>query len=122
MSEELEARLAALETKPDVVKRSGALMKWIQSIIALIIIVFGVGANYAMTKSHVTALETQVANIEKEQDKEESLWRAETDKLKEEVVTLRLKGAGNDQWRETTTETLAEIKTAIVELTKKRSR
>ena len=122
MSEELEARLALLEAKPDLMKRSGAVMKWIQGIVALIIIVFGIGVNYAMTKSSVTALETQVADIKEERDKNEKLWRAETDKLKEEVVTLKMKGAGDDTWRGATTKTLEKIEGKIDEHNKKRHR
>lgn len=122
MSKELEQRLAILEGKPDMIKQTNSYLKWLQVAIVIIAVILGVGANYQMTKSNIAILQTQVAEIKEDRDKKEALWKAETDKLKTEVVTLKMKGAAGDQWRTTTTETLGEIKQKLDELAKKRIR
>ena len=116
MSEELEKRLATLEAKP----KPSAVAKWAQIIVAFVIVIFGTGASYQVTKSQVAVLQAQVGELKKDRDKKEVLWKAETDKLKADVVTLKVKGAGDDQWRKTTTATLEKIETKLDNLAKRK--
>jgi len=129
MSDELEQEVARLRgrleaaeatqqhgTVSQAVDSSGKILKWLTTVISILAVIIGLGVNWGMTKAELSTVSTQISEIKEDRDKKEVLWKAETDKLRAEVIELQIKGAADDQWRTQTTRTLDKIEKALDKL------
>lgn len=104
------------ETLESKIDSSGKVLKWLQSIIAIVVVVVGVGINWGVTKSEITSLKTQVVELKEARAADEALNQATIDKLKTEMIETKLKQAAVDQVLTDIREDVSEIKDDVKKL------
>ena len=114
----LEAQEEAAHSYPDhsTVDTSRKYLGWITTVITIIAVVISLGINWGVTKSELTSLQTQITKSEEQAAKKETLDRMEKSKITQDVMELKMKGAADEQWRTSTTESLKKINTAVERL------
>ena len=129
MSDHLEQRIDELESliraqaRPQTpssveqsVDKSGKYIRWLQSVIALVIVVVGMGVTWGLTQGKITTLETQMTTIEKTLGD----TKGERDKLRTDFIEMQVKQASVDQLLNGIREDVAEIKKDVKQLTRGR--
>lgn len=108
--------------KPDdnqvmqAIEKSGRLMKWAQTLMALIIVIAGLGINWGMSKANISSLETQISEMKEARSEEKTLYRAETNKLKSDVLELQLHKAATVEILKNIEADVSDIKKAVNKL------
>lgn len=72
--------------KKDVVERSGAVLRWLQTAIAVVVTIAGFGVNWGI-------LTTELESLHQEQE----YSRTEMNKMKDAILSLQLDRATNEQ-------------------------
>ena len=126
MSDHLDSRIDELEaliraqarpsSTEQSVDRSGKYIRWLQSVIALIVVIIGMGVTWGLTQGKITTLEAQVAAIEKNVGE----TKRERDKLRTDLIEMQVKQASVDQLLNGIREDVAEIKEDVKKLTRGR--
>lgn len=96
-----------------IVENSSKVLRWMQTVIALILVIAGLGMNWGITKAEMATQKTQIAELKEDVRDEQKLRKAEVDKLKVGVLELQLGKAANDQLMVTIQSTLDEIKSDV---------
>lgn len=128
MSDHLEQKITELEAliraqaqpSPSSIEqsvdKSGKYIRWLQSVIALVIVVVGMGVTWGLTQGKITTLETQVTTIENTLTQ----TKTERDKLRTDFIGMQVKQAAVDQLLNGIREDVAEIKEDVKKLTRGR--
>lgn len=124
MSEHLEQEIQELKQMildqkgQGLISSTKSSMKWLQSVIALILVVAGLGVNWGISTSKIAALESRVEEMKANHEAEMKLARDEIDKLQSEVIEIKLHNAAGDQILNVIVKDLDEIKTDLKKLVK----
>lgn len=124
MSDHLEDRLVELEelikaqsTPEKIMDTSGKYIKWLQSVIVLIVVVVGMGITWGLTQGKITSLETDVATLKGAATAERQMTKVERDTLRSDFISMQVKQASVDQLlngiREDVTEIRGDVKKLI---------
>ena len=101
--EKLMQQMIVANKRPDAVTESRKYLGWLQSVIALVVVVIGLGINWGITTTKMGVIE----NTQKEQKLQHN---SEINKLQHDVHELQLKQAKDDQLLVTIKEDVKEIK------------
>lgn len=99
----------------NVMESSGKLFKWIQSIIAIVVVIVGLGVNYGVTKTKIDVLQEKVTTYER-------VLNNRIVKTEHDVHELQLKQAGDDQLLQNMQNDISEIKSDVKALVERRPR
>jgi hypothetical protein len=117
--EELKALVLAQSQKPNDVEtaleKTSKFAKYIQSIVALVIIIVGLGVNWGISTTKISVLEQRVASFEE-------LMTTRIGKTEQDIHELQLKQAADDQLLQTMQSDITEIKTDVKKIIERRVR
>jgi hypothetical protein len=91
--------LREAQSKPDVIDSSSKYIRWIQSVIGLVVLVVGLGINWGVTKAELTSVKAAA-----------QAQSTQIEKLEGDILQLQLKQAGDDQLLKSMKEDLKEIR------------
>jgi len=127
MSDRVEDRLVELEelikakiTPEKMIDTSGKYIRWLQSIIVLIVVVVGMGITWGMTQGKITSLEAEVTAIKQTATVEHQSTKVERDSLRSDFIGMQVKQASVDQLLNGIREDVSEIKEDVKKLTRGR--
>jgi Tfp pilus assembly protein PilO len=124
--DDLEALIRAQTHTPHLssieqsIDKSSKYIRWLQSIIALAIVVVGMGVTWGLTQGKITTLETEVTTLKETVQVERILTKEERNKLHTDLITMQVKQASVDQLLNGIREDVAEIKEDVKKLTRGR--
>lgn len=101
-------------------QQSGRFMKWLQTLIAVVVVIAGAGVTWGITRSEITHLQTQISEIKEQRKDEQILHREEVSKMQEEILSLKLKAATVDTTLNNIESDVAEIKEDVKKLVRNR--
>jgi peptidoglycan hydrolase CwlO-like protein len=104
---------------PDI-ESSGKYLKWLQSAIAVLAVIIGLGITWGITTTELATHQTQISELKETVKDERSMYKNEIDKLKAEVMELKLKDATKDQILVTIQKDLAEVGQDVKKLLRNR--
>jgi hypothetical protein len=120
LEEEIESLKALIisNRQPDAIDTSSRYMKWIQSIIAIVIVIAVLGINWGISTSRISALEVRLTEVKESSHAIHTLKQHEIDKLKEEVMALKVSNGSKDTILVVIQKDVDEIKNDIKTLIK----
>jgi hypothetical protein len=93
--------------------KTNKITKWVQSVIALAIVIIGVGISWGISQTKISVLEHDVANY-KTHTTDKMI------KIEENIHELQLKQAGDDQLLQTMQRDITEIKENVQKIIERR--
>lgn len=127
MSDHLEQRLDKLEdliikqsSVEQSIDKSGKYIRWLQSVIAIIFVVVGMGVTWGLTQGKITSLQTETNSLKESIKVERITSKTERDKLRTDFIEMQVKQASVDQLLNGIREDVAEIKEDVKKLTEGR--
>ena len=117
-----QARTPTPSSVEQSVDKSGKYLRWLQSVIALIVVVVGMGVTWGLTQGKITTLETKVATMQQTYDREHELYQKERAKLRGDLTEMQVKQAAVDQLLTSIRDDITEIKTDVKAMAERRSR